>query len=94
MYKKKLKEPATVRDIIRECAKITDVENLPVTYRTFGPNGEDLFAGRCVHRKNFLIPEDFDSYSMGDKISQYEVYAENDGKPELIVWYESGWISG
>ena len=66
-----------------------------ISYRTNGPNGEDLFAGACLWDGKKLIPLDGDGYSLDDVITYYEMYDdENDEDKFLAVWYKSNWTCG
>lgn len=69
-------------------------EDVVITYRTYGPNGEDLFAGMCAYdaSNNYLYPLDGDSYSLEDEIDEFEYSWENPKQRELTVWYKSKWI--
>ena len=82
----------TTGDAVRAYARESDAEGLEIEYRTYGPNGEDLFAGACRHEGGILIPKDGDSYHMSDEIIGSEIWKNEDGTPVLTVWYESKWI--
>lgn len=62
-----------------------------VTYRTFGPNGEDLLAGYCFWDGASLVSRDGDTYDVEDEINGYVWSPEKDN---LTVWYESKWVYG
>ena len=83
----------TTGDAVRAYARKADAEGLEIEYRTYGPNGEDLFAGLCRFEGGELISEDGDSYRMDDEIVGSEVGRTTDGTPLLTVRYESKWIS-
>ena len=69
--------------------------NICISYRTRGPNGEDLFAGACLWDGEKLTPLDGDGYSLDDVITYYEMYDdENDEDKFLAVWYKSNWTCG
>lgn len=59
-----------------------------ITYRTFGPNGEDLLAGVCEWTGSVLEARDGDTYDVEDEISGY-VWSS---PTELTIWYESKWV--
>ena len=63
---------------------------LNVEYRTFGPNGEDLFIGSCFWNGEQLIPYDNDYYDVEDEISGFVENANGN----LTIWYESKWVYG
>ena len=66
-----------------------------ISYRTHGPNDEDLFAGACLWDGKKLTPLDGDGYSLDDVITYYEMYDdENDEDKFLAVWYKSNWTCG
>lgn len=73
--------------------KLRDVLNkyqgdIYISYRTRGPNGEDLFAGTGLWDGGKLIPLDGDGYSLDDAITYYEMYAdENDEDKFLALMY-------
>lgn len=72
-------------------------ESLPIIYRTHDPYGRDILAGACRWESGELIPEDGDSYSLDDEISDYSMELEFDEEwsalsPYLVVWYESEWV--
>lgn len=63
-----------------------------ISYRTFGPNKEDLFTGSCTWTGSELIPDDGDIYSPEDEIVDYRYLPVSDGPDVITVWYESRWI--
>ena len=61
-----------------------------IEYRTHDPLGDDVLAGFCTWHKDELVSDDGDDYSVDDVISSYEW----DGPDNLIVWYDSKWVTG
>ena len=70
---------------------------IPITYRTYGTDGEELLAGFCRYENGEIIPCDGDSYSLDDQIIKYSMDLDDDEngnmKMQLTVWYESEWIT-
>ena len=60
-----------------------------ITYRTYGPNNEDLFQGACVWNGQELKSSDGDIYSIDDDIIKYELEPSGD----ITIWRESKWVS-
>lgn len=66
-----------------------------VSYRTYTPDGEDIFTGYCVVNKDGeIVDSDGDIYSIYDEFDKYEIDQDNEGYNYLCCWYESEWISG
>ena len=61
-----------------------------IEYRTHLPDGTDVLSGFCHWDGENLYPLDNDDYSVDDVIESYEW----DNNKNLIVWYESRWITG
>ena len=89
----------TLRDIINNMYDDPSNVSLPIIYRTHGPHGEDLLAGKCRWENEELISEDGDTYSLDDEVNYYEFrldYSEEENimTPYLVVWYISRWMNG
>lgn len=68
--------------------------NIYVEYRTYTPDGEDIFTGICtVTSSDKIISLDGDTYSMNDEFIKYAVIPTQLGKG-LCCWYESEWTHG
>lgn len=70
--------------------KLKDVlppNEIPVEYRTYGPDDEDVFSGLAYWDGETLKPVDYDDYSIEDEICDYEFL-----NGLLTVWYKSGWL--
>lgn len=61
-----------------------------IEYRTHSASGDDVLSGFCVWTGEDLKPGDRDCYSIEDELTSYEW----DGPDNLIVWYESKWVTG
>jgi len=77
----------TLEEILKDVSE--DTEAIKIVYRTIDPYGMDIFSGLCEYRKGELNALDGDSYSLLDEITRHEWKSFN----ELVVWYESEWIS-
>lgn len=86
----------TVRMLLNSCVRSQiDINNMTIIYRTYDPDGNDVFAGMCKYHDGELVPCDHDTYSLDDKIIDYQMYHnEAENKWELAVWYESNWMEG
>ena len=78
----------TLKDILLK----EQLNSTTIYYRTIiilpGEDDIDILAGACQWNNQTLIPLDYDTYSLNDPITRYEV--NNDPiKPVLTVWYES-----
>lgn len=79
----------TVKDAIKETrAK----EGLLVMYRRVMPivyegtvRESDILVGYCRYRNGKLVPEDYDSYYIEEKIDKYE-FVRDENEDYLIVW--------
>ena len=66
-----------------------------VDYRTFAPDGTDIFTGYCVVNKaGEIIASDGDTYSIEDEFIKYKVCVSPGDEVYLECWYESEWICG
>ncbi len=88
----------TIQEVINELNLQNATNPVRVIYRTFGPDGEDLFAGACDYYREYndLISLDGDEYSLWDQVEdyKYEPEAIEDGIAVLTVWYKSKWARG
>ncbi len=86
-------QPVTLKDVIAKIGILPKVLN--ITYRTYTPDGWDVFAGSCEYYQETgeLIAKDGDDYYLDDPVMEYEI-GYNDGEKYLTVWYESEWING
>ena len=86
----------TLYDIVTDIYKRNRFSELPVMYRTWGPEPEkeDMLFGYCTVKKKMsgfsIDSEDGDDYYMSDVISKYE-YSPDYFKNGLVVWFDSEW---
>ena len=73
----------TIRELVN------GLDSVEVEYRTFTPDGQDMFTGMAEYKNGQLYSLDGDNYSLDDQVSRWEY-----GNNILTVWYESRWISG
>ena len=67
---------------------------MPIEYRTYDNDGNDIFAGLCIYKNGELEAVDHDNYSLDDEIEDYEMsHDEERDKWTLAVWYKSEWDS-
>ena len=88
---------ATLFDVLKSLGPRDElIEKVTIVYRTYGPNGEDLFAGQCLWdwKNDKLISLDGDDYSFEDPIIKHEVIYNGDKTITVTVWYESNWKCG
>lgn len=79
-------------DIINEETNKLNYET-HVDYRTYTPEGEDIFTGWCVVNKaGDIICSDLDTYSILDEFNEYKVVLDGQGIPYLECYYESEWL--
>ena len=65
---------------------------IPIMYRTYSPDGEDILAGYCRWERGEVISEDGDTYSLNDEIIKADTWRHVDTDIAwLVVWYESKW---
>lgn len=74
---------------LKDLLKNTEVH---ITYRTNSPleDEEDMLFGYCTWTGKQLISGDGDNYSIEDIIEKFAWTSDSD----LIVWFESRWITG
>lgn len=69
---------------VRDAVQTLRINEKFVIYRTYGPGGEDLFAGICKYDGEELIPYDGDNYSLDDEIIGLKLDSQY-----LTVWYKT-----
>lgn len=85
----------TLGEIIeKEYKNLVDARGcIYVDYRTYTPDGEDIFTGACViTNTGDIVSLDHDTYSMNDEFIKYEIQPGDDNI--LVCWYESEWLNG
>lgn len=55
---------------------------------------EDTLLGYCRWDGTALIPEDYDSYSLQEEVSDYRIVSDCNGCKSLMVWIVTEWVSG
>lgn len=85
--------PARLYDVLKSFSPRDKLKKVTIVYRTYGPDGEDLFTGQCEWdwKNDKLIPLDGDSYSFEDPIIKHEAVYNGDKTMTVTVWYESSW---
>ncbi len=83
----------TIRMLLNSCVRSQiDIEDMPIEYRTYDEDGNDIFAGICTYKNGELIPVDHDTYSLDDEIEDYQMFHDEErDKWTLTVWYTSSW---
>lgn len=83
----------TVGRLLNSCVRSSiDIEDMPITYRTYDPDGNDIFAGMCKYHEGELIPCDGDLYSLEDVIDDYQMFHdEENNRWTMTIWYQSEW---
>ena len=81
----------TIRMLLNSCVRSQiDIEDMPIEYRTYDEDGNDIFVGICIYKNGELIPVDHDTYSFDDEIEDYQMFHDEEhNKWKLTVWYTS-----
>lgn len=81
----------TIRMLLNSCVRSQiDIEDMPIEYRTYDEDGNDIFTGICTYKNGELIPVDHGTYSLDDEIEDYQMFHDEErDKWTLTVWYTS-----
>lgn len=88
---RQMSDPKKLKEVLELYGIRSPDDTIGIMYRTYDPDGEDVFTGYCRFINGELFATDGGVYSLEDELVDWDIRPSSDGNEYLNVWYESEW---